>query len=221
MSTSVTENVYLPSNPQYKMHQIQKHKCFSSRLAVVFAQSIDGNCEVENEDVVWGNAPVTSWVIKNFIAYYGVAYIRGFTVYLIYWEGSFDIPADVCPVKAVTLVVMRGGIIPLLPVSRSRLSVAVPSRRPVWLSLTQCFSSLMTLGTRRGLTVKQSGRLLLLFSNPPRRRRNPSSPWIRRQPMRWMTPGTTQMAPLGRTTLHHLKLLWSLRNHSSTWNVVC
>ena len=39
-------------------------KCFSSRLAVVFAQSIETKCEVENEDVVeaapTGDAPTTS-----------------------------------------------------------------------------------------------------------------------------------------------------------------
>ena len=34
------------------MHQIFKHKCFSSRLAIVFAQYIEARCLVENEDVV-------------------------------------------------------------------------------------------------------------------------------------------------------------------------
>ena len=46
------------------MHQITKHKRFSSRLAVVFAQSIKAMYLVENEDVVGaaptGDAPTTS-----------------------------------------------------------------------------------------------------------------------------------------------------------------
>ena len=46
------------------MHQISKLKCFLSHLAVVFAQSIEARCLVENEDVVGaaptGNAPTTS-----------------------------------------------------------------------------------------------------------------------------------------------------------------
>ena len=45
-------------------HQITKLKCFSSRLAVVFSQSIEIRCSVENEDVVGaaptGDAPTTS-----------------------------------------------------------------------------------------------------------------------------------------------------------------
>ena len=46
------------------MHQILKPKYFSSRLAVVFVQSIEARCQVENEDVVGavptGHAPTTS-----------------------------------------------------------------------------------------------------------------------------------------------------------------
>ena len=46
------------------MHQNPKLKCFSYRLAVVFAQYIEAECKVENEDVVeaapTGNAPITS-----------------------------------------------------------------------------------------------------------------------------------------------------------------
>ena len=65
-----------------------KLKCFPSRLAVVFAQSIEARCKVENEDVVGaaptGDASNYIWVINNFIAwvvpYY--AYIKGF-------EGTF------------------------------------------------------------------------------------------------------------------------------------
>ena len=52
------------SNLQYKSHQIQKLKCFSSRFAVVFAWSIEARHWVENEDVVGaaptGDAPTTS-----------------------------------------------------------------------------------------------------------------------------------------------------------------
>ena len=46
------------------MHQIGKLKCCSSRRAVVFAQSNEARCWVENEDVVGaaltGDAPTTS-----------------------------------------------------------------------------------------------------------------------------------------------------------------
>ena len=46
------------------MHQILKLKWASSRLAVVFAQSIETKCYFENEDVVGaaptGDAPTTS-----------------------------------------------------------------------------------------------------------------------------------------------------------------
>ena len=46
------------------MHQIPKLKYFSFSLAVVFAQSIESRCQVENEDVVGaaltGDAPTTS-----------------------------------------------------------------------------------------------------------------------------------------------------------------
>ena len=54
----------LPQNLLYKSHPIRKLKCLSSRLAVVFAQSIEARCWVENEDVVGaaptGDAPTTS-----------------------------------------------------------------------------------------------------------------------------------------------------------------
>ena len=46
------------------MRQIPRFKCFSSRLAIVFAQYIEAKCWVENEDVVGaalpGDAPATS-----------------------------------------------------------------------------------------------------------------------------------------------------------------
>ena len=38
------------------MHPVTKIKYFSSRLVIVFAQSFEARCEVENEDVV-GAAP--------------------------------------------------------------------------------------------------------------------------------------------------------------------
>ena len=45
------------------MHQITQFKCSSSRLAVVFARSIEARCLVQNEDVVGaaptGDAPTT------------------------------------------------------------------------------------------------------------------------------------------------------------------
>ena len=53
------------TNIYYKLHQIPKIKYMSSRLAFVFAQSIETRCLVENEDVVGstprGGAPTTSW----------------------------------------------------------------------------------------------------------------------------------------------------------------
>ena len=46
------------------MHPVTKIKYFSSRLAIVFAQSCEARCQVENEDVVGaaptGDAPTTS-----------------------------------------------------------------------------------------------------------------------------------------------------------------
>ena len=66
------------------MRQIPKLKCFSSRLVVVFAQSIEARCLVENEDVIGappiGTASNYIWVINNFITYYGANCIRGLTV---------------------------------------------------------------------------------------------------------------------------------------------
>ena len=56
------------------MDQPPKLNCFSSRLAVVFAQSTEAGCYVENEDVDVaappGDAPTTSqWImIMNIIA---------------------------------------------------------------------------------------------------------------------------------------------------------
>ena len=41
----------LSASLQYKLHQIPTLKCFSSCLAVVFAQSIEARYYVENEDM--------------------------------------------------------------------------------------------------------------------------------------------------------------------------
>ena len=64
VTTSGTTILNLSSNLLYKLHQIPKLKCFSFRLAVVFAQSIEASCSVESEDVVGaaptGDAPTTS-----------------------------------------------------------------------------------------------------------------------------------------------------------------
>ena len=69
----------------YKTHHIPNFKGFLSRLAFVFAQSIEAMYYVENEDVVGvGSADRRCsnyiWVINNCIAYYGAPYIGGFTV---------------------------------------------------------------------------------------------------------------------------------------------
>ena len=56
--------IKLTSNILYKTHPIAKFKCFSFRLAVVFAKSSEARCYVENEDLVGaaptGDAPTTS-----------------------------------------------------------------------------------------------------------------------------------------------------------------
>ena len=56
--------MYIPSNLSYKTQQIPKLQCFSSRVADVYAQSIEANFLVDNEDVVGalpiGDAPTTS-----------------------------------------------------------------------------------------------------------------------------------------------------------------
>ena len=50
------------------MHQIPTLKCFSSRLAIVFAQFIETMCQGENEDVVGaaprGDAPTISALLQ-------------------------------------------------------------------------------------------------------------------------------------------------------------
>ena len=53
------------------MHQTPKCKCFSTRLAVVFAQYIEVKCSVENEDEA-----NYIWAINNFIANSSASYIR-------------------------------------------------------------------------------------------------------------------------------------------------
>ena len=56
MSGQMNSKKYVLLNISYKAHQIQKLKCFSSRLVVVFDQSIEARCQVKVEDVV-GAAP--------------------------------------------------------------------------------------------------------------------------------------------------------------------
>ena len=72
----------IPLTLLYKPHQIPNLKCFSSRLEVVFAQSIEARCKAENEDIVGaapsGETPTTSeW---STIVLPTKAYIRGLTV---------------------------------------------------------------------------------------------------------------------------------------------
>ena len=44
--------LYVSSNLKYNPHQIATLKCFSSRLAVGYAQSIEARYQVKTEDVV-------------------------------------------------------------------------------------------------------------------------------------------------------------------------
>ena len=57
-------SIHIPSKLLYKSHQIPKLKCFSPRLAVVFAQSIEARCKVESENVV-GAAPTGALHIRD------------------------------------------------------------------------------------------------------------------------------------------------------------
>ena len=75
---------YGVTRPQWvKTHQIPKLKCFSSRLAVVFAvywsQVLSGEWRCS-----WSSANRRCsnyiWVINKCIAYYGATYIRGFRI---------------------------------------------------------------------------------------------------------------------------------------------
>ena len=85
------KNTKMSSTPQRNYHQIynisrtwsQKLKCFLSRLAVVFVQSIEAWCQVEKEYVdgasLTGDAPTTSeW--SPILLPTKVSYIRGFVV---------------------------------------------------------------------------------------------------------------------------------------------
>ena len=56
----------IPLNLQYKSYQIPKLKWFLFRLAVVFTQSVEARCKVENEDVIGAallqlHLLITSW----------------------------------------------------------------------------------------------------------------------------------------------------------------
>ena len=80
---AITWNKYtLLSNLQYMLHQIPKLKCFSSHLAVIFAQSIEAMCYIENEDVVWavltGDDPTKSEWSSILLPIKGVACIKRF-----------------------------------------------------------------------------------------------------------------------------------------------
>ena len=68
-----------------KEHQIPKLKCFLSCLTVVFAQSTESRCYVENEDVVGasptGDAPTTSGWSTTLLCT-KMTYIRGLMVHI-------------------------------------------------------------------------------------------------------------------------------------------
>ena len=87
-------------------NKFQNLKCFSFRPAAFFAQFIEVRCWDESEDVV-GAAPTCSdyiWVIDNFFAYLGAAYIMDFTVYdflynfAVFVFARTRIPTTVCGV---------------------------------------------------------------------------------------------------------------------------
>ena len=90
---STSQQNHALSNLEYKPHLISKLKCCLSHLAVVFAQSIEARCYVEQWRCSWSSADRRCsnyiWVINNFIAYQGVSYIRGLTVY-IWWDILFS-----------------------------------------------------------------------------------------------------------------------------------
>ena len=72
----------LPWNLRYKANQIPKLKCFSSRVAVEFHQSIAAMCYFENEDLV-GAASTGSELINlitNHMYYANVSEIGAFQV---------------------------------------------------------------------------------------------------------------------------------------------
>ena len=65
----ISQIYQLVSNLQYDLHWILKLKCFSSRLAIVFAQPIEARRSIQNQDIVeaspTGDGPTTSewWTI--------------------------------------------------------------------------------------------------------------------------------------------------------------
>ena len=79
-------------NLQYKAHQIPKLKCFSYRIAVVLAQSIEARYQVENEDVVGavqtGDAPTTSERATILLPLLTWTYIRGLRAPLPIWTSK-------------------------------------------------------------------------------------------------------------------------------------
>ena len=84
VSTSDWKKKQIPSNLQYKVHQIPKLKWFSSRLAVAFAQSTEARSLSREWRCSWSSADRQCsnyiWVISNFNADQGVPYIRGLMV---------------------------------------------------------------------------------------------------------------------------------------------
>ena len=68
------------SNFKYKAHQIPKHKCFTSRLAIVFAECIEVRSRMKNEVALTGDAPTTS--VWSTIAYSGAAYNSGLIMHM-------------------------------------------------------------------------------------------------------------------------------------------
>ena len=71
---------HLPSNLLYKLHQIPKLKCFSSPLAVVFAQPIEARSQEWR--CRYRRCSNHIWVINNFIVYQGATYVRSLMVVL-------------------------------------------------------------------------------------------------------------------------------------------
>ena len=81
---------HIPSNPQYKLHQIKNLKFISFLiLQIIFAQSIQSRVLSWEWRCSWNSADKRCsnyiWVINNFIAHLGVTYFKGLTVH-VYME---------------------------------------------------------------------------------------------------------------------------------------
>ena len=81
----VPGNYRQTSDISRKSHQIPKLKCLSSRLAGVFAQSIEARLSPEWR-CSWSSADRRCsnyiWVVNNFIAYKGATYLRGLLAHM-------------------------------------------------------------------------------------------------------------------------------------------